>query len=117
MYKIFQNGTALTAEAVNDYLMEQSVPTFTDATERNNAIPAPNAGMHCHLLSTKETYKYVSGTGWVQLLTEQVSGLTARTLLVCTSTTRPAHAAGRLIFETDSKKVQVSDGAAWLPLN
>ena len=72
-YQVFQNGTALTAEVMNDVIMEQAVPTFTNASERDNAIPAPNAGQHCHLLSTNTTYYYNSGlvalsidrdTGW-----------------------------------------------------
>lgn len=31
----------------------------------------------------------------------------------CTSSTRPSHTAGLLIYETDTDKLQVSDGAAW----
>ena len=64
-YQVFQNGTALTAEVMNDVIMEQAVPTFVNASERDNAIPAPNQGQHCHLLSTHRTYYYNSG--WVAL--------------------------------------------------
>jgi hypothetical protein len=116
-YKVFQNGTALTAEVMNDLIMEQAVPTFSSATERDNTVPSPNDGQHCYLVSTKETYKYVAGRGWVALLGENVGGLTARTTLVCTSTTRPAHAAGRTIFETDSRRTWVSDGTNWIRPN
>lgn len=112
-WKIFQNNQALTAEDLNDVIVEQAVLTFADATERNNAIPSPNPGMHCHLLSTKRTYYYDASNGWIELLPGTVSGLTARTTLVCTSTTRPAHAIGRQIIETDTKRVYMSDGTAW----
>lgn len=33
--------------------------------------------------------------------------------LLCTSTTRPAHVAGRTIYETDTKYTLTSDGALW----
>ena len=31
----------------------------------------------------------------------------------CTSSTQPSHAAGRMIFETDTGALRVSDGASW----
>lgn len=111
MFKVFQNNTALTAEDLNDVIVEQAVITFADATERDNAIPAPNPGMHCHLLSTKRTYYY--DNGWIELLPGIVSGLTARQTLVCTSTTRPAHADGRIIYETDTTFLRVSTAGVW----
>lgn len=115
MFKLFQNNTALTAEDLNDVLMEQAVITFADATERNNAIPSPNPGMHVHLLSTKRTYYYDATGGWIELMPGMVSGLTQRGILVCTSTTRPAHAIGRMIYETDTKITVISDGTTWHP--
>lgn len=112
-WKVFQNNTALTAEDLNDVIVEQGMITFADATARNNAIPSPNPGMHCHLLSTKRSYYYDATNGWIELMPGAVSGLTQRGLLVCTSTTRPAHAAGREIYETDTKRSYMSDGTAW----
>lgn len=70
VFKVFQNGTALTAQDINDVLVEQGVITFADAAARDNAIPAPNPGMHCHLLSTEKTYFYDSGSGWLPLAKE-----------------------------------------------
>lgn len=113
-FEIFQNGTALTAEKLNDLLMEQAVITFVDAAARDNAIPTPQEGMHCYLASTDQTLKYT--TKWIELMPGEVSGLTARTILVCTTTTRPSHAAGRVIFETDTSTVKVSNGTAWINL-
>ncbi|HEY9474467.1 MAG TPA: hypothetical protein VIS06_11530 [Mycobacteriales bacterium] len=47
-----------------------------------------------------------------------ITDLRARTValggvLPCTSTTRPAHQAGLVVYETDTGLVQVSDGATW----
>lgn len=36
-----------------------------------------------------------------------------KTIIRCTSTTRPAHVEGRVIYETDTDRLMVSDGAAW----
>lgn len=111
-FKVFQNNTALTAEDLNDFAIEQAVLTFADATARNNAIPSPNTGMHCFLISTGRTY-YYSGTKWIELLPGEVSGFSANQVLVCTSTARPGHAIGRLIYETDTAMVWSSNGSAW----
>jgi hypothetical protein len=41
-----------------------------------------------------------------------------RGFIICTSSTRPAHREGRVIYETDTDKVWVSDGSNWrLPKN
>lgn len=39
--------------------------------------------------------------------------LDAKLTIVCTSSTRPPHVAGRHIFETDTKRDLVSDGTNW----
>lgn len=39
------------------------------------------------------------------------------TFIECTAATRPAHLAGRRIFETDTDATYVSDGTTWLPLS
>ena len=36
-------------------------------------------------------------------------------VITCTSNTRPPHVEGRIIYETDTDNVLVSDGANWLP--
>lgn len=38
----------------------------------------------------------------------------AQLLIACTSTARPAHRAGRQIFETDTKRTLISDGSTWI---
>lgn len=114
-FKVFQDGTSLTAEDLNDVIVEQAVITFADAAARDNAIPTPNVGQHCFLVTTGETYKYTA-SGWVALIGDKLSGLTARPTIVCTSTTRPAHAEGRFIYETDTKWTYVSGGGGWIRL-
>lgn len=37
--------------------------------------------------------------------------------LVCTSTTRPAHSTGLVIFETDTKRTRQSNGSKWMILH
>lgn len=36
-----------------------------------------------------------------------------KTIVTCTSATRPAHLEGRVIYETDTDRILVSDGANW----
>ena len=62
-YKVFQAFTKLTADDVNNYLMEQTIPVFVDDTERNTAITTPLAGAFSYLTATQELEVY-SGTAW-----------------------------------------------------
>lgn len=112
-YKNFQNGTALTAEVMNNLIMEQTIPRFSTAATRNTYIPAPEVGQHCYLASTNQTLRY-DGTGWVELIPASVGGLAQKPLRVCTSTTRPSHSAGQTIYETDTRRNYTSDGTKWI---
>ena len=71
--KSFQSFEVLAAADVNNYLMQQSVMVFADATARDAALTAASvtaaAGMTCYLSSTGNIYTY-TGSNWVQ-----VSGL------------------------------------------
>lgn len=111
-YKVFTDDTSFTAEDANN-LQNQVVSIFVNAAERDNALPSPTPGQHVHLLSTKRTYYFDVLSGWVELMPGVVSGATARSLLVCTATTRPTQVAGRMIFETDTKNTYISDGVLW----
>lgn len=111
-YKVYTDDTAFEAEDANN-LEKQKVSIFVNAAERDNAIPSPTPGQHVHLLSTKRTMFWDVSQGWVELLPGMVSGAAARSILVCTATTRPAQAAGRMIFETDTKATYISDGVTW----
>lgn len=116
MYKQFVPNTALTAEDVNDYLMEQAVMVFDDASQRTAQLPSPQEGMTCYLKTTDRAYFY-DGSSWIELMPATQLGLTARPVLVCTSTTRPSHAQGRVIFETDTRAMLASDGTAWTDMS
>jgi hypothetical protein len=50
--KTFVAGEVLTAQDVNDYLMDQSVMKFANAAARSSAIPTPTAGMTTYLDDT-----------------------------------------------------------------
>jgi hypothetical protein len=68
-YKIFQVNEILTAADVNDYLMEQAVMTFADATARATAIGTPIAGMMSFLTSSTAVQVYSGSTvvGWTDI--------------------------------------------------
>lgn len=62
-------------------------------------------------------YPYPEGQAQPQVhldLKALADGVDLDTAVSCTSTTRPAHRAGRRIFETDTKASYVSDGTNWL---
>lgn len=59
----FVNGQTLPASRVQDFLMDQSVMVFADATARTTALPAPTAGMVTYLLSSNDLWFY-NGTAW-----------------------------------------------------
>lgn len=111
-YKVYTDDTNFDAEDANN-LEKQKVSIFVNAAERDNAIPSPDPGQHVHLLSTKRTYFWDVSAGWVELMPGVVSGATARSILVCTATTRPAQTPGRVIFETDTTRTYISDGTQW----
>jgi len=62
-YKNFTSSVLLAAD-VNDYLMEQAVMVFVDATARSTALTAPAAGMVTYLTGLKVLNTY-NGTNWV----------------------------------------------------
>jgi hypothetical protein len=65
-YKVFSNGSVLNASDLNDYLMNQSVIVFSNATARSVAIPSPIEGMVTYLQDTNSLNVY-NGTAWVAL--------------------------------------------------
>jgi hypothetical protein len=62
-FKVFAVGEVLTAADVNDYLMEQSISIFADATARDAQITSPIEGMFCYLADTNELQFY-NGSAW-----------------------------------------------------
>jgi hypothetical protein len=80
-------------------------PTFTGSP----AAPTPSTSDNDTSLATTAFVKNV-------LLGDPLikySSLTAKPLLVCTSGTRPLHSEGQAIYETDTDRIYVSDGATW----
>lgn len=71
-YKVFTNGSVLNASDLNDYLMNQSVMTFSSSTARASAITSPIEGMLTWLQDVNR-YQYYNGTAW-QDLTDEPTG-------------------------------------------
>jgi hypothetical protein len=65
-YKVFTNGSVLNASEMNEYLMNQSVITFTNSTARGSAITTPLEGMITYLEDT-DGYEFWNGTAWTAL--------------------------------------------------
>ena len=78
-FKVFAVGEVLTAADVNDYLMEQSISIFADATARDAQITSPIEGMFCYLADTNELQFY-NGSAWAGYIGEgDITGVTAGT--------------------------------------
>ena len=78
-FKVFSTGEVLTAADVNDYLMEQSISIFADATARDAQITSPIEGMFCYLADTNELQFY-NGSAWAGYIGEgDITGVTAGT--------------------------------------
>jgi hypothetical protein len=76
-FKVFAVGEVLTAADVNDYLMEQSISIFADATARDAQITSPIEGMFCYLADTNELQFY-NGSAWAGYIGEgDITGVTA----------------------------------------
>jgi hypothetical protein len=66
-YKVFTNGSVLNASEMNEYLMNQSVITFSNSTARGSAITTPVEGMITYLEDT-QTYESWDGAAWINLV-------------------------------------------------
>ena len=80
--RVFQPGEVLSAATVNTYLMDQAVCRFATAVARDAAFGAPgnaenlpvlSEGRVCYLDSTN-VLQYYSGSSWVSISAEAVSG-------------------------------------------
>ncbi len=65
-FKTFAAAEVLTAANVNNYLMEQSVMSFADATARDAAVTSPEEGMTAYLQDANSVTVY-SGSAWVTI--------------------------------------------------
>jgi hypothetical protein len=62
-FKVFAVSEVLTAADVNDYLMEQAVTVFSNATARDAAITSPANGQACFLLDSS-TLQFYFSSAW-----------------------------------------------------
>jgi len=75
-FKVFATGEVLTASDVNNYLMEQSICVFADATARDAAITSPEDGQFVFLTGSTTLQFYNSG--WTNFIGEgDITGITA----------------------------------------
>lgn len=80
------------------------VLTNKDLTSGTNDLPTD-------LVRTTATQTLTNKT--VTNGTYLLGTLSQHPLVVCTSSTRPAHTAGRMIYETNTTAIYISDGAVW----
>lgn len=66
-FRTFAVGEVLTASNVNNYLMEQVVTVFADATARDLAITAPDEGQLSFLKDT-DVLTYYNGSSWAEYI-------------------------------------------------
>jgi hypothetical protein len=66
-YKVFSNGSVLNASELNEFLMNQSVIAFSNATARSSAITSPVEGMITYL-EDLNSYQSWDGSAWVGLV-------------------------------------------------
>jgi hypothetical protein len=85
--KTFVAGEVLTAQDVNDYLMDQSVMNFATTAARSSAIPTPTDGMVTYRQDIDSVEAY-NGTAWFPVNRSVVSyeRNTGATLTLTTST-------------------------------
>ena len=78
-FKLFAVSEVLTAADVNDYLMEQAVTVFANASARDSAITSPQNGQACFLLDSNVLQFYYS-SAWNNFVGEgDITGVTITT--------------------------------------
>jgi hypothetical protein len=110
-YKLYATGDILTAAQVNNYLQEQTVMVFADASARTTALASVLAeGMISYLKDTDVT-QYYSGSAWVTI-GGTASPLTTKGDLYGYSTTNARIAVGTngQVLTADST---AATGVAW----
>ena len=78
-FKVFSTGEVLTAADVNDYLMEQSIGIFANATARDAQITSPIEGQFAYLSDTNALF-YYDGSAWASYIGDgDITGVTITT--------------------------------------
>lgn len=76
-FKTFATGEVLTASDVNNYLMEQSICVFADATARDAGITTPEDGQFVFLTGSS-TLQFYGSSAWNNFIGEgDITGVTA----------------------------------------
>jgi hypothetical protein len=73
-YKVFSNGSVLNASELNEFLMNQSVIAFSNATARSSAITSPIEGMITYL-EDSNSYQSWDGSRWVGLVPQSPNAI------------------------------------------
>lgn len=72
--KVWAADDVLTAADVNNFLMNQAVMTFVDASARDAAILSPSEGMVVYLTGDNK-YQQYNGSAWVGFNSEYVGSV------------------------------------------
>ena len=76
-FKVWTTGDLINASDFNNYIQEQVVMVFDDATARDAAVSSPEEGMFCYLKDTN-VLQYYSGSAWADYIGDgDISSVTA----------------------------------------
>lgn len=78
-YKVFVAGEEALAADVNSYLMSQTVPRFTNATQRTSQLTAPVLNQLSMLDSKPGAVQYWTGSAWADAIPFLQTGLKSGT--------------------------------------
>lgn len=78
-FKVWTTGDLVNASDFNNYIQEQVVMVFADASARNSAVSSPEEGMFCFLKDTNDLQFY-DGSSWASYIGEgDITGVTVTT--------------------------------------
>ena len=78
-FKVWSTGDLVNASDFNNYIQEQVVMVFADASARNSAISSPEEGMFAFLKDTN-TLTFYDGSSWASFIGEgDITGITLTT--------------------------------------
>jgi hypothetical protein len=99
-YKVFSNGNVLNASELNEFLMNQSVIAFSNATARSSAITSPIEGMITYL-EDSNSYQSYDGSAWVGLVPQSPNAIINGAFDIWQRGTSFAAAAGGQVYTAD----------------